>query len=104
MNEEFEKIKKLRFRDRITTSDINFIQSVYPKHCGELKKNICWQCPNSIREALFDLLRFVEVSEQKIKDENENQVNKLSEPDLARKGVESVHTKHKSKGNKNNTL
>lgn len=104
MKEEYEKIKKLRFRDRITTSDINFIREMHPKYCGSLQKNICWQCPNSIREALFDLLRFIETYEQKIKAEDENQVNKLNEPDMAGEGVEPVHTKRKSKGNKNDTL
>ncbi len=104
MNEEFEKIKKLRFRDRITSSDISFIQSMHTKHCSQLKKNICWQCPNSIREALFDLLRFVEVTEQKIKEDNESQVNKLDEPDMVGKRDEPVHTKRKSKRSKDDTL
>jgi len=84
MKEEFNKISKLRFRDRITSSDISFIQQMHPKYCGHLMKNICWQCPNSIREALFDLLRFIEAYEIKIQNEleiekkmldNENQIN-----------------------------
>ncbi len=60
MKEEYEKISNLRYRDRITNSDINFIQSMHNLYCGHLKKNICWQCPNSIREAMFDLLNYVE--------------------------------------------
>ena len=103
MNEEFEKIKKLRFRDRITTSDITFISQMHPKYVGHLQKKICWQCPNSIREALFDLLRFVETYDQKIKTENESQVNKLNEPDMAGERTEPVYTKRKSKGDKNDT-
>lgn len=60
MKEEYEKISKLRHRDRITSKDISFIQEMHNKYCSHLKKNICWQCPNSIREAMFDLLNYVE--------------------------------------------
>jgi hypothetical protein len=60
MKEEYEKISKLRHRDRITNSDINFIQSMHNKYVSHLRKNICWQCPNSIREAMFDLFNYVE--------------------------------------------
>ena len=60
MKEDYEKISKLRHRDRITNSDINFIQQMHNRYCSQLKKNICWQCPNSIREAIFDLLRYIE--------------------------------------------
>jgi len=70
MKEDYEKISKLRHRDRITNSDINFIQSMHNKYCSALKKNICWQCPNSIREAIFDLLRYIE--NNPLQDENKN--------------------------------
>lgn len=60
MKEEYQRMSNLKHRDRITSSDINFIQSMHNKYCSQLKKNICWQCPNSIREAIQDLLRFVE--------------------------------------------
>ena len=60
MKEEYEKISNLKHRDRITNSDINFIQSMHSKYLSYLRKNICWQCPNSIREAMFDLLNYVE--------------------------------------------
>lgn len=70
MKEDYEKISKLKHRDRITSSDINFIQQMHSKYCSSLKKNICWQCPNSIREAIFDLLRYTE--NNPLKDESEN--------------------------------
>ena len=70
MKEDYEKISKLRYRDRITNSDINFIQQMYNKYCSQLKKNICWQCPNSIREAIFDLLRHIE--NNPLQDESKN--------------------------------
>jgi len=70
MKEDYEKISKLKHRDRITNSDINFIQSMHSKYCSSLKKNICWQCPNSIREAIQDLLRYTE--NNPLKDESEN--------------------------------
>lgn len=60
MKEEYEKISKLRHRDRITQNDINFIQEMHNKYVSHLRKKICWQCPNSIREAMFDLLNYVE--------------------------------------------
>lgn len=60
MKEHYEKISKLKHRDRITSSDINFIQSMHNLYCVDLKKVICWQCPNSIREAIFDLIHYVE--------------------------------------------
>jgi hypothetical protein len=95
MNDEYEKIKKLRFRDRITSSDINFIQQMHPKYCGHLQKNICWQCPASIREALFDLLRFIEWYEKKIQLENESQVNTIKQSDLVGERDQPVSTKRK---------
>lgn len=60
MKEEYEKISKLRYRDRITSKDVSFIQEMHNKYVSHLRKNICWQCPNSIREAMFDLLNYVE--------------------------------------------
>lgn len=59
MKEEYQKINNLIHRDRITSSDVNFIQSMHSKYCFKLCKNICWQCPNSIREAIFDLINYV---------------------------------------------
>jgi len=70
MKENYEKISKLKHRDRITNSDINFIQSMHNLYCSSLKKNICWQCPNSIREAIFDLLKYIE--KNPLQDENKN--------------------------------
>lgn len=85
MKEDYEKILKLRHRDRITSKDISFIKEMHEKYCGSLKKVICWQCPNSIREAMFDCIRYVE--NNPIKDESEviteqrpSEVGKASEP------------------------
>ncbi len=69
MKENYEKISKLVHRDRITSSDINFIQSMHNLYCSQLKKNICWQCPASIREAINDLINYVK--NNPIKDESE---------------------------------
>lgn len=60
MNEDYEKMSKLKHKDRITSKDINFIQSMHNLYCVDLKKVICWSCPNSIREAIQDLTRYVE--------------------------------------------
>jgi hypothetical protein len=59
-NEDYNKINNLKFRDRITSKDIDFTRSMHDKYCGQLKKQICWQCPNSIREAIYDLINYVE--------------------------------------------
>lgn len=60
MKEDYERMIKLRHRDRITSSDINFTRAMHNKYCSHLKKQICWECPNSIREAIFDLIHYVE--------------------------------------------
>lgn len=110
MREEFEKINKLRFRDRITSNDIAFIQAMHPKYCGHLMKNICWQCPSSIREALFDLLRFIETYEIKIQNElelekkmldNENQIDTEQRPAKIGKDDKSIHKSSKIRENRN---
>lgn len=59
-NEDYNKINALKFRDRITSKDIDFTRSMHSKYCFKLCKNICWQCPNSIREAIYDLINYVE--------------------------------------------
>jgi hypothetical protein len=94
MKEDYDKISKLRFRDRITSGDINFIQSMHKKYCDHLKKNICWQCPNSIREALFDLLNYVE--KNPLKDESEN----IDESGYTEIGDDSESIPGKSKSGK----
>ena len=68
MKEDYNKINNLRFRDRITPSDINFTKSMHGKYCSHLKKNICWECPSSIREAIFDLINYIE--KNPLQDEN----------------------------------
>ena len=60
MKEDYQKISNLKFRDRITSKDIDFTRSMHGIYCGHLKKNICWECPNSIREAIYDLINYVE--------------------------------------------
>jgi hypothetical protein len=60
MKEDYNRINSLKFRDRITSKDIDFTRSMHDKYCGQLKKQICWQCPNSIREAIYDLINYVE--------------------------------------------
>jgi len=60
MKEDYEKILKLKHRDRITSKDISFIKEMHEKYLSSLRKVICWQCPASIREAMFDCIRFVE--------------------------------------------
>ena len=60
MKEDYNKINALKFRDRITPKDIGFTREAHGKYCGCLKKNICWECPNSIREAIYDLINYVE--------------------------------------------
>jgi hypothetical protein len=91
MNEEYNKISKLKFRDRITNSDIVFIQQMHQKYCSQLKKNICWQCPNSIREAMFDLFNYIE--KNPIIDES--QVNTIKQSDLVGERDQPVSTKRK---------
>jgi hypothetical protein len=60
MKEDYNKISNLKHRDRITPSDINFTRSMHGKYCSHLKKQICWECPSSIREAIYDLINYVE--------------------------------------------
>jgi hypothetical protein len=97
MKEEYQKISNLKHRDRITNSDINFIQSMHNKYCSHLCKNICWQCPNSIREAIHDLTRFVENNPFK----DENKVDTIQQP--SRIGEGSSEVPKRSKGRKPST-
>ncbi len=60
MKEDYNRINNLKFRDRITSKDIDFTRSMHDKYCGQLKKQICCQCPNSIREAIYDLINYIE--------------------------------------------
>jgi hypothetical protein len=41
---------------------------MHGKYCSHLKKQICWECPNSIREAIYDLINYVE--KNPLKDES----------------------------------
>jgi hypothetical protein len=86
MKEEYQRISNLKHRDRITSSDINFIQSMHNKHCSHLKKQICWQCPNSIREAIFDLINYVEKNPL----QDENKIDTINEPVGSGKGSTKV--------------
>jgi len=60
MKEDYDRIGGLKFRDRITSKDIDFTRSMHVKYCSHLKKQICWQCPSSIREAIYDLINYIE--------------------------------------------
>jgi len=97
MKDEYEKISKLKHRDRITNSDINFIQSMHNKYCSHLRKNICWQCPNSIREAIQDLIRFVENNPL----QDENKTNTIEQSSGIGEGSSEVP--RRSKGGKSTT-
>lgn len=91
MNEEYQRISNLKHRDRITSGDIGFIQSMHTKYCSALQKNICWQCPNSIREAIFDLIRYVEKNPL----QDESKANAIEQPSGIGEGSPKV-----PKGNK----
>jgi DUF438 domain-containing protein len=97
MKEEYQKISNLRHRDRITSKDIDFIHSMHNKYCSQLKKNICWQCPNSIREAIQDLIRFVENNPFK----DEDKTITIEQP--SRIGEGSSEVPKRSKGRKPST-
>lgn len=60
MEQEYKKISLLKTRNTITTSDLAFIKAMHEKYCGYLKKKLCWGCPSSIREAIFDLTNYIE--------------------------------------------
>jgi hypothetical protein len=92
MKEEYQRISNLKHRDRITSSDINFIQSMHNKHCSHLKKQICWQCPNSIREAIFDLIHYVEKNPL----QDENKTNTIEQPARVGEGSSKVFKGGKS--------
>ena len=91
MKEEYHKISLLRFRNKITTKDVSFIKEMHEKYCSFLKKNICWQCPQSIREAMFDLLNYTEKNtlpdetDKTITEQRSTEIRETSEPVPAKK-------------------
>jgi hypothetical protein len=91
MKEDYNKINNLKFRDRITGRDVDFARSMHGKYCGHLKKNICWECPNSIREAIYDLINYVEKNPL----QDENKTNTSEQPAGSGEGSSKVF-----KGNK----
>lgn len=97
MKEDYQKISNLKHRDRITSSDINFTRSMHGKYCSHLKKNICWECPNSIREAIYDLINYVEKNPLK----DESKTDTIKQP--ARTGEGSPEVFKGSKGGKPST-
>jgi len=86
MKEDYNKINNLKFRDRITGKDVDFTRAMHGKYCGHLKKNICWECPNSIREAIYDLINYVEKNPL----QDENKIDTINEPDGSGKGSTKV--------------
>jgi hypothetical protein len=86
MKEDYQKISNLKFRDRITSKDIDFTRSMHVKYCSHLKKNICWECPNSIREAIYDLINYVEKNPL----QDENKIDTINEPVGSGKGSPKV--------------
>jgi hypothetical protein len=97
MKEDYNRISNLRHRDRITSKDIDFTRSMHDKYCGQLKKQICWQCPNSIREAIHDLLRFIENNPL----QDESKVDTIKQP--AGSGERSPKVFKGSQGGKSST-
>jgi hypothetical protein len=91
MKEDYNRINNLKFRDRITSKDIDFTRSMHDKYCAQLKKQICWQCPNSIREAIFDLINYIEKNPL----QDENKIDTINEPTGTGEGSPKV-----SKGSK----
>jgi hypothetical protein len=97
MKEDYNKINNLKFRDRITSKDIDFTRSMHDKYCGQLKKQICWQCPNSIREAIYDLINYVEKNPL----QDESKTDTIKQP--TRTGEGSPEVSKRSKGGKPST-
>lgn len=92
MKEDYQKISNLKHRDRITSSDINFTRSMHGKYCSHLKKQICWECPNSIREAIFDLINYIEKNPL----QDENKTNTIQQPSGIAEGSPEVSKRSKS--------
>ena len=86
MKEDYQKISNLKFRDRITSKDIDFARSMHGRYCSHLKKNICWECPNSIREAIFDLINYVEKNPL----QDENKIDTSEQPSRIGEGSPKV--------------
>jgi hypothetical protein len=97
MKEDYNRINNLKFRDRITSKDIDFTRSMHSKYCIHLKKQICWECPNSIREAIFDLINYIE--KNPLKDESET--NTIQQPSGI--GARSPEVSKRSKSGKPST-
>lgn len=93
MKEDYNRINNLKFRDRITSKDIDFTRSMHDKYCGQLKKQICWQCPNSIREAIFDLIKYVENNPL----QDENKTDTIQQPAGTGEGSPEVSKGSKSR-------
>ena len=93
MKEDYQRISNLKHRDRITTSDINFTRAMHEKYCSQLKKNICWECPNSIREAIQDLLRFIEKNPL----QDENKVDTIEQSSGVGEGSSEVRKRSKTR-------
>ena len=86
MKEDYQKISNLKHRDRITSSDVSFTRSMHGKYCSHLKKNICWECPNSIREAIFDLINYIEKNPLK----DESKTDTIKQPTRTGEGSPEV--------------
>ena len=86
MKEDYNKINNLKFRDRITSKDIDFTRSMHGKYCGHLKKQICWECPNSIREAIYDLINYIEKNPL----QDESKTDTIKQPAGSREGSPKV--------------
>ena len=92
MKEDYNKISNLKHRDRITSSDINFTRSMHSKYCSHLKKQICWVCPNSIREAIFDLINYIEKNPL----QDESKTDTIQQPTRIGEGGTEVSKRSKS--------
>lgn len=98
MKEDYKKMINLKFRDRITPSDINLCKEMHDKYCGQLKKVICWSCPSSIREAIWDLQNYIEKNPLK----DESQDIREQGPTEAGEDSESVPRRNKSRKRSDN--
>ena len=99
MKEEYQKISLLKHRNKITSKDIAFIKEMHQKYLYKLEKNICWGCPLSIREAMWDLLHYVEKNPIQ---ENETSEN-ITEQRSPEAGISSESIPPKRRGRKPST-
>ena len=100
MREHYQRISNLRFKDRIGSAEIKFAREMYDLYLSHLKKVICWDCPMSVRVAIYDLIDYVE--KNPLQDENQT----ISEPGLTETGNDIEQVLTRSKGGKrsnNNT-